>query len=99
MVFENILVRLLNQKLGHYIEGFDSKNLEVGIFSGNIIIENVKLKPTVPELLDLPFDLKFSHIKKLVLKIPFTNLSGAPVEIELDGLYALFDVQREVDWM
>lgn len=71
----------------------------MGIFSGNIVIENVKLRQNVPELLDLPFDLKFSHIKKLILKIPFTNLSGAPVEIELDGLYVLLDVQREVDWM
>ncbi|KAL4445126.1 hypothetical protein ABPG74_018854 [Tetrahymena malaccensis] len=99
MVFENILVRLLNQKIGHYIDGLDTKNLEVGIFSGNIVIENVKLKDSVPELLELPFDIKYSHIKKLVLKIPITNLSGSPVEIELDGLYVLFDVQREVDWM
>jgi len=77
----------------------DSKNLEVGVFSGSVIIENVKLKSSLPELLELPFDLKYSHIKKLILKIPFTNLSGAPVEIELDGLYALFEVKREADWI
>lgn len=56
------------------------------------MIENVRLKPNVTELLDIPFDLKYSHIRKLVLKIPFTNLSGSPVEIELDGLFALFEV-------
>jgi len=92
MVFESLFVRLVNQKLGGFIEGLDSKNLDISILSGNVVLENLKLRSTVSDMLDLPFDLKFSHIKRLVLKIPFSNISAAPVEIELEGLFALFTV-------
>ena len=40
-MFESLLEKLLNKFLGDYIQGFESNNLKIGIWSGNVIIQNV----------------------------------------------------------
>lgn len=44
-MFEGIVASLLNRYLGKYVEEFDLENLNVGIFSGNVQLQNLKLKP------------------------------------------------------
>lgn len=43
-MFEGIVASLLNRYLGKYIEDLDLENLNVGIFSGNVLLSNLKLK-------------------------------------------------------
>jgi vacuolar protein sorting-associated protein 13A/C len=43
-MFEGILEKILQARLGEYIEGLDRNNLHIGVWSGNILIENAKLK-------------------------------------------------------
>jgi hypothetical protein len=50
------------------------------------------------QFLDLPFDIQFSHITKLILKIPLYNLSKSPVEIELDGLFVIIRAKSKEEW-
>lgn len=83
-MFESILERLLSTYFGRFITGLDKENLHVGVFSGNVQIENVSAKPEIIDLLELPLNLAFSHIGKLQMKIPWTKLSSAPVEVILE---------------
>lgn len=43
-MFEGIVASLLNRYLGKYIEDLDLENLNVGIFGGNVLLSNLKLK-------------------------------------------------------
>lgn len=43
-MFEGIVASLLNKYLGKYIEDLDLENLNVGIFGGNVLLSNLKLK-------------------------------------------------------
>lgn len=43
-MFESILEKVLLKAAGDYIEGIDSNNLKVGIWGGDVVIENVSLK-------------------------------------------------------
>lgn len=43
-MFEGIIASLLNRYLGKYIEDLDLENLNVGIFGGNVLLSNLKLK-------------------------------------------------------
>jgi vacuolar protein sorting-associated protein 13A/C len=56
------LQRLLNNLLGEYLEGFDSKNLSVGLWSGEVLIQNVRVKKSLILSLGLPLELKYSFI-------------------------------------
>jgi len=42
-MFETLLEKILQQKLGKYIEGLDKNNLKIGVWSGNILLENVQI--------------------------------------------------------
>ena len=43
-MFEKIVEKLLNKILGEYIEDFSSENLKIGLWSGAVEINNVRLK-------------------------------------------------------
>uniref|UniRef100_A0A452J4F7 Chorein N-terminal domain-containing protein n=1 Tax=Gopherus agassizii TaxID=38772 RepID=A0A452J4F7_9SAUR len=79
MVFESLVVDVLNRFLGDYVVNLDSSQLSLGIWGGN---EN-------PETLDVPFKVKAGHIGQLNLQIPWKYLYTQPVEAVLDGVYLL----------
>lgn len=80
-MFEKLLQPILNKIAGEYIEGFDAKNLNLGIWSGNIVIEKVQLKKNLLNMLDIPLKMLFSYVGKLVIKLPWKNLSSSPIEV------------------
>lgn len=44
-MLEGAVARLLNQLLGKYVIDLDTENLNVGIFSGQVQLTDLKLKP------------------------------------------------------
>lgn len=44
-MLEGAVARLLNQLLGKYVVDLDTENLNVGIFSGQVQLSDLKLKP------------------------------------------------------
>jgi len=43
MVFEYIFERIMIPIVSKYISGIDKKNLKIGIWNGNVVIQNVSL--------------------------------------------------------
>ena len=97
-MFETLLEKLLLSKLGKYISGLDRENLKVGVWQGDIILNNVHLNPESLLRLQLPFILSVGMISELVIKIPWTRLSSSPIEISLNGLYILLHPQEKQNW-
>ena len=97
-MFESILEKILQKHLGYYIEGIDSNNLKLGVWSGNIIIENVSLNSKIFELLDIPLLLIFSSIGKMRVSIPWNKLSSTPVEVILENLYIVLGPKNHSHW-
>lgn len=89
MVFESYVVDLLNKFAGQYLENLDSSQLRIGIWGGDVQLENLILKESALDDLDLPVKVLRGHLGKLVLKIPWKNLYSEPVEAQIDGLYLL----------
>ncbi|XP_071787909.1 intermembrane lipid transfer protein VPS13A-like isoform X9 [Asterias amurensis] len=89
MVFESLVVDLLNRFLGQYIENLDASQLKLGIWGGDAVLQNLDVKEGALNDLDLPVKIKSGHLGKLTLKIPWKNLYSAPVEATIEGLYVL----------
>jgi vacuolar protein sorting-associated protein 13A/C len=43
-MLEGIVEKILQKVLGEYLDGFNSSNLNIGIWSGEVVIQNVRLK-------------------------------------------------------
>ncbi|KAK5973526.1 Vacuolar protein sorting-associated protein 13C [Trichostrongylus colubriformis] len=86
MVFESLVADLLNRFLGDFVDNLDASQLNIGIWGGDVKLENLEVKETALDDLDLPIKLKFGHLSTLVLKIPWKNLYNEPVIANIDGL-------------
>lgn len=88
-MFEGIVATILNRFLGSYIENFDPKQLNIGIWSGDVKLRNLRLKKESLDKFRLPLDVKFGHLGELTLQIPWSNLKGKPVKIIIEDVYLL----------
>ncbi|KAM8893527.1 intermembrane lipid transfer protein VPS13C isoform 2-T2 [Spinachia spinachia] len=89
MVFESLVSDLLNRFIGDYVENLDKSQLKIGIWGGNVVLENLKVKENALSDLNVPVKVKAGQIGKLTLKIPWKNLYNDAVVATLDGLYLL----------
>lgn len=88
-MFESLVATLLNRFLGSYIENFDSKQLNIGIWGGDVRLRNLRLKKESLDKFKLPLDVKFGHLGELTLQIPWSNLKGKPVKVIIEDVYLL----------
>ncbi|XP_055373962.1 intermembrane lipid transfer protein Vps13 [Condylostylus longicornis] len=89
MVFEAVVCDIVNKIVGDYIENLDSKQLKIGIWGGDVILHDLKLRENALDDLDLPVQLVYGHLGDFVLKIPWKNLYSQPVEARIENLYVL----------
>ncbi|XP_074493929.1 intermembrane lipid transfer protein VPS13A isoform X2 [Sebastes fasciatus] len=89
MVFESLVVDVLNRFLGDYVVNLDSSQLKLGIWGGDAVLRNLEIKENALSQLDIPFKVRAGHIGRLELKIPWKNLYTQSVEATLDGVYLL----------
>ncbi|CAI2320935.1 unnamed protein product [Caenorhabditis sp. 36 PRJEB53466] len=86
MVFESLVADLLNRFLGDFVDNLDSSQLNIGIWGGDVKLDNLQVKETALDDFDLPIKLKYGYLSSLVLKIPWKNLYNEPVIATIDGL-------------
>lgn len=86
---KSMLLNVLVDVLGQYVEGLTKENLKLGVFSGKIEFLNLKLKDSALDQLNLPIQVKKGSLKRVSVKVPWTSLESKPVEVLIDGLYLL----------
>ncbi|GLH03016.1 Vacuolar protein sorting-associated protein 13 [Gryllus bimaculatus] len=89
MVFESVVADILNIYIGDYVENLDRSQLKIGIWGGDVVLQDLVLKTSVLDGLDLPVKCTFGHLGRLVLKIPWKNLYSAPVIATVERLFLL----------
>ena len=97
-MFEKLIEQLLLKYLGDYIEGIDPNNLSLGLWSGTLSLEKIKLKAKAIDDLKLPFKLSFGLINKLMLSISWTTNFSEPTEITIEGLNIVLSLVDTKDW-
>lgn len=56
------------------------------------------LKSNLFVMLGLPFTIKYSKVRMLKVKVPYTNLSSQPVQILLDSLTLVVEPLPRQEW-
>lgn len=88
-MFEAQVAYYLNEYLGKYVQDIDRESLKISIYAGDVVLRNLRLKPDALEDLDLPVSVHAGLLGMLRLKVPWNNLGGTPVVVEIDDLYLL----------
>lgn len=88
-MLESLAAGLLNRFLGSYVENFDPTQLNVGIWSGDVKLRNLKLRKESLDALNLPIDVNFGFLGELTLVVPWSSLKNKPVKILINDVYLL----------
>ena len=97
-MLEGLVANLLNRFLGMYVKNFDPKQLNVGIWSGDVKLRNLELRREALDQLHLPLNVVEGHLGELTLSIPWSNLRGKPVKVDIQDVYLLAAPRVEADY-
>ena len=81
-----------------YVRNFDPKQLNVGIWSGDVKLTNLELRREAMDQLHLPLNVIEGHIGQLTLSIPWSNLRGKPVRVNIEDVYVLAAPKEDEDY-
>lgn len=83
MVFAKIVSKIIQSTLGEYAEFITGlEDMSMGYWQGEVEMHNLSIKNQITDALQLPFNIDFSHIKKLKATIPWSNIGSQPITIE-----------------
>jgi vacuolar protein sorting-associated protein 13A/C len=88
-MLEGLVANLLNRFLGMYVRNFDPKQLNIDIWSGEFKLKNLELRREAMDQLHLPLNVIEGQIGQLTLSIPWSNLRGKPVRVNIEDVYVL----------
>jgi hypothetical protein len=103
-MFEQALVYLLKRFLQLFVETSSEcdpsattlkEKVHVGVWSGLVVLENLVLKNTLLDLVDVPLTLSHGSVGRLEVRIPWGNLGADPVTIIVDKIYLLLEPKYE----
>ncbi|KAK2629859.1 hypothetical protein QTJ16_000679 [Diplocarpon rosae] len=97
-MLEGLVASLLNRFLGVYIRNFDPKQLNVGIWSGDVKLRDLELRREALDQLKLPINVVEGHLGQLILKIPWSNLRGQPVQVYIEDVFVLAAPKEDAEW-
>lgn len=94
-MLEGVVAPLLNRFLGLYVKNFDPKQLNVGIWSGDVKLKGLELRKEALDQLKLPINVLEGHLGQLTLSIPWSNLKGKPVKVTIQDVFLLAAPKEE----
>lgn len=97
-MLEGFVASLLNRFLGLYIQNFDPKQLNIGIWSGDVKLRDLELRREALDQLNLPINVIKGYLGELTLRIPWSNLRGQSVQIHIKDVYVLAAPKEETEW-
>ena len=97
-MLEGLVAGLLNRFLGMYVKNFDAKQLNVGIWNGDVKLRNLELRREALDQLHLPVNVVEGHLGQLTMSIPWTNLRGKPVRISIEDIFLLAAPKEDAEY-
>lgn len=97
-MLEGLVANLLNRFLGMYVQNFDAKQLNVGIWSGDVKLRDLELRREALDQLHLPLNVVEGHLGQLTLQIPWSNLRGKPLKVNIEDVFLLAAPKEDAEY-
>ena len=91
-MFEALIEKLILSYFVDSIENLDRNKLSLGLWSGSLTLEDIKINPKSINKFKLPFKFLFGRIKKLSLFIPWKENFSVPTEIIIESIQIVLTV-------
>jgi vacuolar protein sorting-associated protein 13A/C len=92
-MFESLLANLLTTRAAQFIKHIPQEQLRVGVWRGEIVLDDLELRPDCLDGLGLPLTLVAGYVGSLRISIPWSSLGTRPVVAELERLHLVVRLQ------
>ena len=97
MSVKKLLYGVLQDALGDYIEGLAPESLKLGLWSGKIELQNLRVNTKAVDELSLPVRVESGTVGKLSVAIPWSSLGSTPVRIAIENVDVTLASQTDPD--
>lgn len=97
-MFEHLVSSVLVKVLGDYIQDLDPKSLGIGIWKGEVDLNNLRLKESALDIFDLPISVVHGYVGNINAKIPWSSLGSSPVQAQISDLFIVVQPKKCVAW-
>ncbi|AFZ80052.1 WD domain, G-beta repeat family protein [Theileria equi strain WA] len=100
-MLENKIIEILNSVFEPYIDGLNPTKLSLAnLLSGKLVLNNLHVKTSVVDFLELPFHLTFGLLGTVNIKvqIPILSLSKKNLSLEITDMIFLLTTKPESQW-
>ncbi|KAJ3192438.1 hypothetical protein HK101_006567 [Irineochytrium annulatum] len=98
MVFESLVASVVNKFLGDYVANLETKQLSIGIWQGDVVLHNLRLRREALDKFNLPVDVLEGYLGDLTLSIPWSDLKNKPVRVFINNVYLLASPKADTDY-
>jgi vacuolar protein sorting-associated protein 13A/C len=92
-MFESLLANLLTSRAAQFIKHIPQEQLRVGVWRGEIVLDDLELRSDCLDGLGLPLSLVAGYVSSLRISIPWSSLGTRPVVVELERLHLVVRLQ------
>ena len=85
-MLESLVAKVINSYVGRYFENINADQLSFGLLQGSVELDDLPLKPSAVNEIDLPIRVMAGSVAKFKLNVPMTQLKSSPWNISIDGL-------------
>ena len=82
-MFQSLAETVLLQILSPYFQGISRENVHLGVYSGRLLLNNIKVKPEV--LSSLGFFVNSGQVESLEVRFPWTDILSGRLAITISG--------------
>ena len=68
------------------------------IYRGSLLLNNMRLKPTMFDSSPVPFQLKYGQIGRIYLKLPIWDMFASPLICEIEDVVGLVQIKPMAIW-
>ncbi|KAL0246360.1 hypothetical protein GEMRC1_007572 [Eukaryota sp. GEM-RC1] len=97
-VLRDVTRHLIDKYLGNYVEGLDKDSLKMSVFSGNIALSNLSIKPDAFSDLHPFFAVRRGVLGKLDIKVSWTKLKSKPVVVDISDVFLLLSPKSSIEF-
>ncbi|GES89872.1 vacuolar protein sorting-associated protein vps13 [Rhizophagus clarus] len=97
-MLESLVANVLNRFLGAYVANLEVNQLNIAIWTGDVVLRNLQLKKEALDKFNLPIDVLEGYLGELTLNIPWSNLKNKPVKVFINNVYLLAVPKAESEY-
>ncbi|KAL0222731.1 hypothetical protein P9112_002121 [Eukaryota sp. TZLM1-RC] len=97
-VLRDVLRKTIDKYLGTYVEGLDKDSLKLSVFSGNIALSNLTIKPDALKDIHPLFAVRRGTIGNLEIKLSWAKLKSKPVVVNISDVFLLVSPKTSIEF-